>query len=757
MSKRKRRKNWKTKNLIIYMSLALFSFLVYAVVNYYVTIHIVGSERKVINQAILRQIISNAENNILEINNIADGIVKDSEYKSFAASPDGKISTFSVFRLQRRIQEEASKNHYINSVCLYAPKLNKVLTNLEYVSSEDYFDEEWLESCLTQTGFLHKRYVELGDDKKTLNLSIVRRFMVDSEKSPMVIININPVVFKEAFDLDGIDDLMNVLVTDKDNSILYETGDKQFFQEKTIFDYSGNDEIKDFSTMKIGNKMYDVYYRYSKGLDFKFFILVPRFLLMLKYYPIVYFMLIYIAIFLVVIYIALKRIESTALRPIDNFVNGISKYVDHNYNNSSYDNLEGLYRVIIENDQSVKKQISSSCLAMRWQLLMEILGGTNKSYDELLSQIKLLQMPMYPKNFVVMVVELEERKELLFAGYEGAVSVYIDIIFRETEKIGDDESVKSASVKMQDDNVVCIISFLDDDFEKNITNVMTYASILKSKVSAKIGKDISIGIGGYYVDFLNISDSYREAIIALEQKFLFGKGAIISIEDIRFPEDADIYGILGQIEMLKNVKIEKLTENVCDIFDSMVKNKISYETFHMFVIQIILAIFNNRNISDYKENIVTSDMYNDVYYYVDQFDVLQDAKDYIISLIEDIKMNIYLALKKDSSNNRIIDEVVNYIYENYANPELSLSVVSIEMGYNPSYISREFKKIKGINFIDYLIEFRINKAKELLLNTNERISNISTMVGYINANSFMRIFKRYTGVTPTEYRNNHAM
>ena len=382
---------------------------------------------------------------------------------------------------------------------------------------------------------------------------------------------------------------------------------------------------------------------------------------------------------------------------------------------------------------------------------MEILSGTKKDYDDFESQIRLLQMPMYSRNFVVMVIELDRRKELLFSGLEGDVSVYVDLIFRETENFGDDEGVKSASVKMQDDNVVCIVSFLDDDIEKNIAKAMAYANILKSRFSAKTGEDISIGIGGYYVDFKNISDSYREAVIALDRKFLFGKSSIISIEDVSFPVDADVSEIIKRIDLLKSVKVEKLDKIVCDIFDDMLKKNIEYEVFRMLSMQIISAIFDNKNVSDYKLNIMAGDIYN----HVNQFEVLQDAKDYILKLIEDIKNGISVASKKDPSDERIIGEVLAYIHVHYSNPELSLNMVAMKIGYNTSHISREFKKIKGTNFIDYLIEFRITKAKELLSNSKEKINDISKMVGYANANSFMRIFKQYTGMTPSAYRNRN--
>jgi YesN/AraC family two-component response regulator len=63
-----------------------------------------------------------------------------------------------------------------------------------------------------------------------------------------------------------------------------------------------------------------------------------------------------------------------------------------------------------------------------------------------------------------------------------------------------------------------------------------------------------------------------------------------------------------------------------------------------------------------------------------------------------------------------------------------------------------FKDYTGGNFIDYLMEIRICKSKELLAETNGKIRDIAEAVGYANVNSFTRIFKKMTGLTPSEYR-----
>jgi two-component system response regulator YesN len=69
------------------------------------------------------------------------------------------------------------------------------------------------------------------------------------------------------------------------------------------------------------------------------------------------------------------------------------------------------------------------------------------------------------------------------------------------------------------------------------------------------------------------------------------------------------------------------------------------------------------------------------------------------------------------------------------------------------HLSRTFKEQTARNFIDYVVDIRMLKAKELLLTTEDKIKDIADTVGYANVNSFIRLFKRVTGLTPKEYRD----
>jgi len=87
--------------------------------------------------------------------------------------------------------------------------------------------------------------------------------------------------------------------------------------------------------------------------------------------------------------------------------------------------------------------------------------------------------------------------------------------------------------------------------------------------------------------------------------------------------------------------------------------------------------------------------------------------------------------------------------------DITLEEISGKVFLNPIYFCRFFKQQTGENFTDYLISVRVQKAKELLINSDLKIYEISAMVSYSDNKHFAKVFKEESGLTPTEYRQKH--
>ena len=110
-----------------------------------------------------------------------------------------------------------------------------------------------------------------------------------------------------------------------------------------------------------------------------------------------------------------------------------------------------------------------------------------------------------------------------------------------------------------------------------------------------------------------------------------------------------------------------------------------------------------------------------------------------------------VAVQQDNAELPMISRAKSYIQTNQ-NEDLSLGQVAKAVNTSTFYFCKMFKKATGLNFTEYLSRVRIEKAKNLLLNPNLRISEIAFEVGFQSLTHFNRVFKKMVGQSPTEYR-----
>ena len=105
-------------------------------------------------------------------------------------------------------------------------------------------------------------------------------------------------------------------------------------------------------------------------------------------------------------------------------------------------------------------------------------------------------------------------------------------------------------------------------------------------------------------------------------------------------------------------------------------------------------------------------------------------------------------------NEQLILKIKTYIREHLAD-SLTLATISRIVNYNEAYISRLFKQTNGMGLSEYISHERINKAKTLLTSTNDSMQSIATATGFDTSQYFSIVFKKTTGVSPSEYRRSH--
>lgn len=136
-----------------------------------------------------------------------------------------------------------------------------------------------------------------------------------------------------------------------------------------------------------------------------------------------------------------------------------------------------------------------------------------------------------------------------------------------------------------------------------------------------------------------------------------------------------------------------------------------------------------------------------------------DTKE-LISVLEHIESEIRketenLRGSTDAVSNLLVLRAIQYMEKHYRD-KISLKDVACELYISPNYLSELFKKQTGKTFSDYLLSLRMEKSKLFLSNVAYKVSEIAELVGFSDSRYFSSSFKKFYGMTPMEYRNQHA-
>lgn len=271
------------------------------------------------------------------------------------------------------------------------------------------------------------------------------------------------------------------------------------------------------------------------------------------------------------------------------------------------------------------------------------------------------------------------------------------------------------------------------------------------------------GIGQPVARLRELEESFREAERALAARFTMELNRIISVEDIRMAQNVDTLDDIeitsfGEIEKTRTMLEKFLNNGAEDEIDEFVDvyiNELPEENLKSVLMRQYIIMDAYIVMMSFCEKIegIEGEMQA-------QSEELKNSMK-TIQTLEEIKNYIRMLLKKiigvrDTISGRrysdIIEIAKDQIRKTYMSDEISLNTIAAEVGTSPSYFSSIFSKEMGKTFVEYLTEIRMDRAKELLMCSSMKISEIGYEVGYKDPHYFSYIFKKTQNCTPKEFR-----
>ncbi|PYI56543.1 helix-turn-helix domain-containing protein [Paenibacillus flagellatus] len=300
-----------------------------------------------------------------------------------------------------------------------------------------------------------------------------------------------------------------------------------------------------------------------------------------------------------------------------------------------------------------------------------------------------------------------------------------------------------------------LFAFRDSSAEER--DVLSMCENLRHWVEHNLDFTVTIGLGCHAPDLKRVPGSYRAAWTALQYKPSLGGNRIIDQEDFAGRSKEDLFRHLRDIRAL------------CQSFRSGEPDwEAGLDELHRTLRRRLFAredLINVMNVLLYHLNKEADEMSGP---FAELWDSgirprLQESlqrhetADDLIGEFRTILREAFRSmqeLRESQSTGALIQSMKRMIDDNYADPNFSLGYVGEQFGLSGGYLSRLFKESFGVRFVEYVTEVRMEHAKRLLAETDEAVQDIAASVGYANSLTFIRVFKKQTGITPGQYRKD---
>lgn len=401
---------------------------------------------------------------------------------------------------------------------------------------------------------------------------------------------------------------------------------------------------------------------------------------------------------------------------------------------SAIEKAKALNKQVENNISKIKdleEKINCNVKNLQCQTLEDIINGIIKK--ELIEE-KIKEVKINLDNYYILVCKLKEGNNI-----QSFLDIF-DLVFanKTTYKIIVNKNILSYVIN-------------DSDFKEDNEEIFKLANKIITILKNFKSCNMYIGISNLQTNCKNLRVSYKQAFKALtfsfyelegENIFLYENSKFIEIEQ----EILNKY-ILDLTNYLILLDTEKAINEINNMFETFKNNKYNIE----YIKNICILIYTKCSDLLFKDNISFVELIENPNLFIDilSCDSIKNLNKMILNCVE---ITLYTLNNKTTEKNSIVSNARSYIEKNYKNSKLTLNHIAKHVHVSNAYLSRLFKEKTGETISELITKIRINKAKELLRNSDFKIYEIAYEIGIDDPAYFSQLFKKITGLSPKEYK-----
>ncbi|MFC5651069.1 response regulator [Paenibacillus solisilvae] len=298
--------------------------------------------------------------------------------------------------------------------------------------------------------------------------------------------------------------------------------------------------------------------------------------------------------------------------------------------------------------------------------------------------------------------------------------------------------------------IIVILSYPADRSEGATEQTAEQADKLRADIVACFKRTVTVGMSRIY-PFADTPKAYQEASLSVTYRFVRGGDQVLSPAKLQVEQHLPVR-LLEQMEVSLAFLMHGSEEAAYDALDQVTSSgHIGPAQLKRIIVHYMLRLAVQMKQMDLDINETSG---KSLQMWLSELEGTATHA----SLISKIRIMIHelcqsILQERSMLDLRTVGKAKQYVRD-YLSDGVSLQTVADHMGMNASYFSRWFKYSTNRNFVDFLKECRIEKAKELLKQGAYGLQEISTRIGYADVKHFYRVFKELTGYTPSEYKKH---
>lgn len=466
----------------------------------------------------------------------------------------------------------------------------------------------------------------------------------------------------------------------------------------------------------------------------------------------------FILIFIVgipVSYIISKKIYSPIDRIVKNMKKNLSSHdaMEKNKNRNELDYLSSAINDILNTSLSLKNLSSEDSVFIKQKILKDLLLNSLNNIKIIEHKLIDLNIHLDSKNLMVFVLRIDSYKKFISTYSKEDIELFQYALANISVEVISGK-YNCEAVDMETDHISIILNIGDEAPAEALIYIIELIKQIQDIILNSLHFSVSAGIGSFANRLSELPKSYKWAYEYTNYKIKYGANSILYYdkvvtemkENYKYPEEKEKL----LFDAIKSGKIQDVDLYLTNILEELLDYR--YPDMLMCIMQLTMnskKLLNNLKKISAENLLINFDFFREN---LETFESIDEVHHWLMTSYN--RTLLQLQDTKDHKKEKLVDKVIAYIKLNYDNSALSPESLADYVKISPNYLRSIFKEIQNQSLSNYINEYRFEKAKHLLESTHLSVNDICEKIGFVNTNYFYTSFKKYHGVSPTEWRNN---